>query len=147
MEQFFLESNVATSEVVDGLAVQRTENAADTEIYGLEIKADWELGEQYSALAGTSLGGSFTYSRGTSEGQPLDSIEPWKAVGYLGYEDPSEIWGVELSGTYLAGKDASDISGPLNPTESYLLVDLLGYYHLSDGVTVRAGLKNLFNEE
>ena len=143
----FLESNVATSEVVDGLAVQRTENAADTEIYGLEIKADWELGEQYSALAGTSLGGSFTYSRGTSEGQPLDSIEPWKAVGYLGYEDPSEIWGVELSGTYLAGKDASDISGPLNPTDSYLLVDLLGYYHLSDGVTVRAGLKNLLNEE
>ena len=143
----FLESNVPTGEVIDGLAVQRTENARDAEIYGAELKVDWDLGEQYSRFDGLSLGGSFAYSRGTSEGEPLNSVEPWKAVGYLGYENPEATWGIELSGTYLDGKSSSQISGNLNPTDSYFLVDLIGYYHINENVTLRAGLKNLLDEE
>ena len=143
----FLESNVPTGEVLDGLAVQRTENARDAEIYGMELKFDWELGEQYDRFSGLSLGGSFAYSRGTSEDEPLNSVEPWKTVGYLAYENPEATWGFELSGTYLDGKDASQISGDLAPTDSYFLVDLIGYYHINDQVTLRAGLKNLLDEE
>lgn len=139
--QDFIEGNIPTGEVLDGLEVFQTANVGGAEIYGFEVKSDWQIDDQWS------LGGAFAWSRGTSEEGPLNSVEPWKAVSYLSYQAPSENWGLELAGTYVDGKSASDITGDLNSTEAYLLLDLTGYYDVTDHFRVRGGLKNLLNEE
>jgi len=136
----FLESNVPTGETLDGLDVLRTENTRNAEVYGVELKTTW-TGEHFHG------GGSFAWSQGSSDDGPLNTVEPWKAVAHLGYHHPSENWGAELSGTYVAAKSLSQISGDLPPTDSYFLLDLTGYYHLTENATLRAGVKNLLNEE
>jgi len=136
----FLESNVPTGEKQFGLDVLRTQNTRNVEIYGVEIKTEW-ASDQFR------VGGSFAWSEGSSDDGPLNTIEPVKAVAYLGYDGPDEKWGVELVGTYVAAKNASEITGDLAPTEDYFLLDLTGYYQISENVTFRGGLKNLLDQE
>ena len=136
----FLESNVATGEVLDGLDVLTTLNTANAEVYGVELKSEWR-GDFIRA------GGSFAWSRGKSDDGPLNTVEPWKAVAFLGYDYTDERWGFELSGTYVAAKNSSQITGDITPTEDYFLLDLTGYYQLSENVVLRGGLKNLLDEE
>ena len=40
-----------------------------------------------------------------------------------------------------------DISGDLTPTDDYFLLDLTGYYQLSDNLTFRGGVKNILDQE
>ncbi len=136
----FLESNVATGEVLDGLDVLRTQNTANAEVYGIEIKTEW-ASDQFR------IGGSFAWSEGTSDDGPLNTVEPIKAVAYFGYTAPDDEWGFELSGTYVAAKKASDITGDLAPTDDYFLLDLTGHYQVTENITFRGGLKNLLDQE
>jgi hemoglobin/transferrin/lactoferrin receptor protein len=68
-------------------------------------------------------------------------------VVYLGYDYSDEKWGFELAGTYVSAKSSSDISGDLTPTDDYFLLDLTGYYQLSDNLTFRGGVKNILDQE
>ncbi|MDP0492606.1 MAG: TonB-dependent hemoglobin/transferrin/lactoferrin family receptor [Verrucomicrobiota bacterium JB023] len=134
-----------------------TVNRGEVEIYGLEVKADWLLGESISSLQGLSLGGSFSWNEGHADDgsgsgeEPLNSIEPWKAVAYLGYDHGDEQWGGRLSATYSAAKDATDIAADedtsLLPSDSWFTLDLTAYYALSDSIRLRAGVSNLLDEE
>lgn len=147
----FLQPGVPTGEVLDGLQVLRTENTRDVELYGIELLGEWSVGEWQPVLDGVAVGASFGWTRGTfgaADGsrQPLDTVEPPKTVGWVRYRDPDDHWGVELTATYVADKDAEDISGPLVPTDEFLLLDLIGYRRLGEHVTLRAGLKNLLDE-
>ncbi|MGC6459417.1 MAG: TonB-dependent receptor domain-containing protein [Akkermansiaceae bacterium] len=136
----FLESNVPTGEIIDGLEVLRTQNTQNVDIFGLELKTEWSNGSY-------CYGGAFSWAEGDSDDAPLNTIDPWKLVGWAGYNAPSEKWGVELAGTLVGAKRASQISGDIPPTDSYFLLDLTGYYHLNDNVTLRAGIKNILDEE
>lgn len=136
----FLEGSVPTGEVIDGLDVLRTENTRDAEIYGVELKTEWQ-GERFRS------GASFAWSEGSADGGPLNTVEPLKAVAWLGYDHPDEQWGLELSSTFVGAKTRSQISGDLAPTDSYFLVDLTAYYQLSDNIVLRGGVKNLLDEQ
>lgn len=136
----FLESNVPTGEILDGLEVLRTQNTQNAEIYGVELKTNWH--NDYFRF-----GGALSWSEGSSDDGPLNTVDPWKAVAYLGFDAPSEKWGVELAGTFVGAKTSSRISNDLPATDSYFLVDLTGYYHLTENVTLRGGVKNLLDEE
>ena len=136
----FLEGNVPTGEVIDGLEVLRTENARNAEIYGIELKSEWRENAY-------RIGGSFAWSEGKSDDGPLNSVEPWKAVVYAAYDDPGGKWGAELAGTYGAEKSESDILGDREPSDAYFLLDLTGYVKLSENALFRAGVKNLLDEE
>ncbi|YCM45844.1 TonB-dependent receptor [Verrucomicrobiaceae bacterium 227] len=136
----FLESNVATGEVIDGLDVLRTQNTRNAEVYGIEMKSEWSSDQ-------VRVGGSFAWSEGMSDDGPLNTVEPWKAVAYLGYDQADEKFGFELAGTYVAAKSSSDISGDLPATDDYFLVDLTGYYRLSENVVFRGGVKNILDQE
>jgi len=143
----FLESNVPVGETGeltasgDSRIITRTENVANVEIYGFEIKSEWTPDGPFSG------GSSLSWSEGSSDDGPLNSIDPWKAVAYLAYDDPGEKWGLELSGTYVAPKHSSDVSGETDATDDYFLLDLTGYYHLTENITLRGGLKNLLDQE
>lgn len=136
----FLESNVSTGELVDGLEVLQTQNTRNAEIYGAELKTEWHAN-------GVRAGGSFAWSEGSGDGEPLNTVEPWKAVAWLAYDAPEEQWGIELAGTYVAAKSDSKISGDFAATDNFLLLDLTGYYRLSETLTLRGGLKNLLDQE
>ena len=137
----FLESNVPTGEEFDDLVVLTTRNTRNAETYGIEIKSEWTPEGPFSG------GGSLAWSRGRSDDGPLNSVDPWKAVAYLAYDDPENKWGLELSGTYVAPKYSSDITGDLDSTEDYFLLDLTGYYQVNDSITIRGGLKNILDQD
>ena len=136
----FLESNVPTGEVIDGLNVLRTENSRDTEVYGLELKNEWSDGC-------LRLGGTFGWSEGVSGIAPLNTVEPWKAVAWVGFAEPEEKWGLELVGTYVAAKPESKITGDLPATHDFFLLDLIGHHRFSDRVIMRGGVRNLLDQE
>ena len=136
----FLESNVPTGEVVDGLNVLTTRNTRNAEIYGVELKSEWRS-DRFHA------GGSFAWSEGDSDAGPLNTVEPWKAVAWAGYDAPDGKWGLELAGTYVAEKSASDISGDLPATDDFFLLDAIAYYRFSDQLVLRGGMRNLLDQE
>ena len=136
----FLESNVPTGEVIDGLNVLRTENSTNTKIYGVELKSEWSDGC-------LRLGGTFGWSEGVSGTAPLNTVEPWKAVAWAGFSGPEENWGLELVGTYVAAKTEAKITGDLPATDDFFLLDLIGHYHLSDRMILRGGVRNLLDQE
>ena len=136
----FLESNVPTGEVVDGLNVLQTQNTRNAEVYGLEFRTEWT--SDY-----LRVGGSFAWSKGTSDEGPLNTVEPWKAVVYAGYDAPEEKWGIELAGTYVAEKSVSQITGDLPATDDFFLLDLNGYYRFTENIVMRGGIRNLLDQE
>lgn len=136
----FLESNVPTGAVIDGLNVLQTQNTRNAEIYGVELKTEWVADH-------LRVGGSFAWSEGTSDAGPLNTVEPWKAVAFLGYDAPDEKWGFEVAGTYVAAKLASQITGDLPATDDFFLLDLNAYYRFSENVVLRGGVRNLLDQE
>lgn len=136
----FLESNVPTGEVVDGLNVLRTQNTQNVDVYGVELKTEWSSDQ-------LRIGGSFAWSQGRSDLGPLNTVEPLKAVAYLGYDAPEEQWGFELAGTYVAAKSQSQITGDIPGSEDFFLLDLNGYYQVSENVVLRGGVRNILDQE
>lgn len=136
----FLENNVPTGEVLDGLNVLTTRNTRKASVHGLELKTEW-TGYAFR------VGGTFAWSQGESDDGPLNTVEPWKAVAWLGYDDPGEKWGAELAGTYVAAKRASEITGDLPATDDFFLLDLIGHYRLNDRLVLRGGLRNILDQE
>ena len=70
-----------------------------------------------------------------------------KAVAYLGYDAPEEQWGFELAGTYVAAKSQSQITGDIPGSEDFFLLDLNGYYQVSENVVLRGGVRNILDQE
>lgn len=90
----------------------------------------------------------------------LDSIQPERYVVGLGYDNPSDKWGTNLTYTYSSAKDASELQGIRNRgkvnitreatkkrTKSWFTFDLSGYYNFNQNMTLRAGIYNLFNHK
>ena len=118
-------------------------NIRGAEISGVEAKAEYRFNPQPGGL---SLIASAAFAQGTSldTNQPLDSVNPFKAVMGLRYRDNSNKWGSELVTTLVAAND--QISVPANfKAPSYGTVDLLGYYNFSPDTTLNVGLFNIFN--
>lgn len=100
----FLENGVLLTDNPLGTPDELTTvNRGEVEIYGVELEADWQVGEQISALRGFSLGGSLSWAEGVANDgggtpeQPLNTIEPWRAVAYLGYNGLDNKWGANLT--------------------------------------------------
>ncbi len=101
----FIESQRQVGINAQGLIVFQSQNVADADIYGAELKAGVDFGELSTALAGWSLNGSVAWSRGQNktEDVPLESIDPLR--GTLGIAFDRDTWGVELAGTFARRKD------------------------------------------
>lgn len=120
-------------------------------IYGAEAR-----GELYLDHLGLPLGSrtraSMAWARGKddSSGQPLNSIDPLKAVVGLGYDEPNGRYGAELILTAVAAKsriDETQTNGNPFKTQGYGLLDLIGYWQVTDAVAVNAGVYNLTDKQ
>jgi hemoglobin/transferrin/lactoferrin receptor protein len=122
----------------------QSQNIRGATIYGIEAKGEYNFSNTDD---GVSLFGGLAYAVGDNKetNQPLDSIDPFKAVFGLRYRSSGNIWGAELATTLVADKDRVSDANFFKP-KAYTVVDLLGYYNFNRNTTLNVGIFNLFNE-
>lgn len=140
----FIETVVLPFDPRTGLLEFQARNVDDASISGVELAGDWRFGRAWTARA------SFAYVDGDNDvtGEPLLSIAPPRLVLGLRYQSPDRVWGGDLTATFGAGKDESDL--PAESAQfaapSYQVVDLTGYRQFAGGLSLQAGIYNLFDE-
>ncbi|MDH6102305.1 TonB-dependent hemoglobin/transferrin/lactoferrin family receptor [Chrysosporum ovalisporum ANA283AFssAo] len=143
----FIESNVELAPVVIGNRSFRqfqAQNIKGATIYGLEAKGEYRFSQ---SLDGLSLFATLAYAVGDNleTEQPLDSVDPFKAILGLRYSSPQEVWGAELTTTLVAAKDRVSDENFFKP-QGYTTVDVRSFYNFNENTTLNLGIFNLFNE-
>lgn len=162
---------VSISDPDYAFGVYQAQNLSEATIKGIEFKGMLWLDEAFNAPRGTRLNTAIAWSKGRGtrvaedytvhENEPLNSISPLTAVFGLGYDDPSNTWGSDLTWTLVAGKKKGDISeldrdsdmgdtnddGDQFATPGYGLVDLTAYYKPHKDVTINAGIFNITDKK
>ena len=127
----------------------QSQNLSYATIYGLEFKGDTALDFISPALLNFTAFGSAAYSQGWDgqNQQPLDSIDPFKAV--LGLRYAWDDVQLELITSYFARQNLTSSSTTLNQfvPPSYFLLDLVSRWKVTDKITFTAGIYNLTNEK
>lgn len=132
----------------------RANNIRHATIKGAEFKGRLNL-DHFGAPQGLYSQGSIAYAHGRNDdnGQPLNTVNPLTAVVGLGYDQ--QHYGGLLSWTLVKRKDRVDDTTFFAPdgassqfrTPGYGVLDLTGYYQVSDDLTVNAGLYNLTDKK
>ncbi|HEV7271601.1 TonB-dependent hemoglobin/transferrin/lactoferrin family receptor [Pseudoxanthomonas sp.] len=126
----------------DGLMVYQSQNVADAQIHGVELKAGADLGAWSRALDGWSLRGAAAWSRGQNrtDDVPLDSVDPLTATLGIAYD--AEAWGAELAGRFVDRKDRVS-ADTYYRQPGYGVVDLYAHWNFAPGARVNVGVLNL----
>lgn len=132
----------------------RASNIKHATIKGAELKGRLDL-DHFGAPQGLYSQGSIAYAHGRNDdsGQPLNTVNPLTAVVGLGYEQ--QHYGGLLSWTLVKRKDRVDDTTFFAPdgassqfrTPGYGVLDLSGYFKVTDDLTVNAGLYNLTDKK
>jgi len=132
----------------------QSNNIAHATIKGVELKGRLNL-DSFGAPTGLYTQGSmaYLYGRNDDTGQPLNSINPLTGVFGLGYEQ--DKYGALLNWTLVKRKTRVDSTSFKTPdgtstqfkTPGYGVLDLAGFYKVTDDVTINAGLYNLTNKK
>jgi hemoglobin/transferrin/lactoferrin receptor protein len=148
----FIDENAITANS-NALAFQ-SQNISHASIRGVEVKGRLNL-DSFGALPGLYTQGSIAYARGRNDdtGEALNSVNPLTGVFGLGYEQ--ERFGGLLNWTLVKRKTRIDDSSFNRPDGSssqfaspgFGILDLTGYYKLTDDLTVNAGLYNLTDKK
>ncbi|NBB11288.1 TonB-dependent receptor [Pseudomonas sp. SLFW] len=135
-------------------AVFQSNNIKHATIKGVEVKGRLNL-DSFGAPQGLYTQGSLAYLHGRNDdtGQPINSVNPLTGVFGLGYD--RENYGGLLSWTLVKRKTRVDDSNFHAPdgsssqfkTPGFGLVDLTGFYKVTDDVTVSGGLYNLADKK
>jgi hemoglobin/transferrin/lactoferrin receptor protein len=146
----FIESKVNLgADPETGVIVFQSQNIARARIYGSEVSATVPLGAWIEGMQGWTTRVSGAWSRGEdlTRNEPLNSVDPGKALLSVAYDAPSGAWRAELVATSVAAKRQVDDSRvELYRTDAYVALDLLARANLGHGLTVDAGLFNLTNQ-
>lgn len=132
----------------------QSNNIKHATIKGLELKGRLNL-DTFGAPSGLYTQGSvaYLYGRNDDSGEPLNSINPLTGVFGLGYDQ--DTYGALLNWTLVKRKTRVDSTSFNTPdgtstqfkTPGYGVLDLAGFYKVTDDVTVNAGLYNLTNKK
>jgi len=125
----------------------QTQNVSQARIYGFEMSGQYQFSpgdSGFSVLASLGL----TVGDDLTSGQPLESVNPFRAVVGLRYRAPENRWGADLI-TSLVGEPRLRSNRPANSftPSSYTVVDLIGFYNITPLVTLNMGIFNLFNTQ
>ena len=132
----------------------QSNNIKHATIKGVELKGRLNL-DTFGAPQGLYTQGSIAYAHGRNNdtGEPLNSVNPLTGVFGLGYDQDS--YGALLSWTLVQKKNLVDDSTFNSPdgvsgqfkTPGYGVLDLAGFYKVSDEVTLSAGVYNLADKK
>ncbi len=141
----------------------RNVNQSSAKVYGFEVDGKAYLGDFREKFEGFSVGYKYTHQKGQIEGKdgyhPMNAIQPDKHVLNLGYISPDKNYGIDLFWTRVATKKAKDtynqfhrFDGSKNTfakyrSAGYSIFDLIGFYKPIKGMTIRAGIYNIFNKD
>jgi hemoglobin/transferrin/lactoferrin receptor protein len=130
--------------VVVGMAGPVTQfqyvNLGQVNIWGFEARGDWRFMPNWALL------GYFAYAKGTDQqtGNPIDSVDPWKASARLRYGYGQTGFGAQLIGTLVGAHD--QVSTPTYfQTPGYFTLDATVGYNFEDRVKVNVGAFNITN--
>ena len=145
---------------------QQMQNMDNAKIYGVEMTGRLNLNSITPLPEGWKLFGALGYSRGNLSGDAdLLSIQPFKTIIGLDYEQPEGKWGVFSRLTHTGAKHAGDAkykncnhpdyrdegkcvySVWPHLSKSAWVFDMFGYYKPGKNLTFRAGVYNLFNRK
>ncbi|CAI8985923.1 hemoglobin/transferrin/lactoferrin receptor protein [Pseudomonas sp. IT-P44] len=123
-------------------------------IKGAEVKGRLNL-DVFGAPQGLYTQGSvaYAYGRNNDNGEPINSVNPLTGVFGLGYEQDN--YGGLLSWTLVKKKDRVDDTKFKSPdgvssqfkSPGFGVLDLTGFYKVTDDVTVSAGVYNLTDKK
>jgi len=153
-EDFISQQVVSGAFTPSNPAVYQYVNFTQVEVVGLEGKANlyWDNG------VNARFAGAWAEGDSISAGVPtaLSTIDPVKLVFGLGYDQPAGVWGGQAVVTWSAAKDSADTTGlgcfNANPAlgcavgQDFALLDLTAYWNVTDQVTARVGVFNVFDE-
>ncbi|EXF94241.1 TonB-denpendent receptor [Pseudomonas fluorescens HK44] len=132
----------------------QSNNIKHATIKGVELKGRLNL-DTFGAPQGLYTRGSVAYAHGRNNdtGEPLNAVNPLTGVFGLGYDQDN--YGALLSWTLVQKKNLVDSSSFKSPdgvssqfkTPGYGVVDMSGFYKVSDDVTVSAGVYNLADKK
>ncbi|MGE0705528.1 MAG: TonB-dependent receptor, partial [Vicinamibacterales bacterium] len=124
-----------------GLLEFQYQNVAQVSIRGVELQADAQL------AASLRLRGSYAIIRGrdvsTPAEAPLDTIAPDQGAVGLQYSAPSNRWGTELTLRAVAAQSQETAGPGLFAPDGFAVVDIFGWFALTDAMAVRAAVLNL----
>jgi len=125
------------------LSIFQVINLGEVTISGYEgrIDADWANGWGFVAAASSSEGEQ-TEAGVTS---PLESIDPWRLVAGLSWDDPNDRFGAQAIVTYSSRKNDDDTNNTFRP-DAFTTLDLTGYWNITDAATLRVGVFNAADE-
>ena len=145
---------------------QQMQNMDNAKIYGVEMTGRLNLNSITPLPEGWKLFGALGYSRGSLSGDAdLLSIQPFKTIIGLDYEQPEGKWGVFSRLTHTGAKHAGDakykncnhpdyrVEGKCvysmwpHLSKSAWVFDMFGYYKPGKNLTFRAGVYNLFDRK
>ncbi|WP_066799380.1 TonB-dependent hemoglobin/transferrin/lactoferrin family receptor [Sphingomonas soli] len=125
-------------------------NINRVEVEGAEAKIDYRSPGGFTAQAALSYAtGDGINAAGVRA--PLSTIDPLKLVFGAGYREPTGRFGGQLIATYSAQKEANRTTGVCTgacyrPGE-FLILDATAFVRLTEGVTLRAGMFNIFDRK
>jgi len=122
--------------------VFQSQNIAEAEIYGAEVKAGIDFGALSPSWDGWSMRGSAAWSRGKDKTNDtwLDSVDPLTAALGLAYDQSQ--WGVELAGRFVGRKTHASASNLYRPG-GYGVLDLYAHWEFAPGAKFNLGVFNL----
>jgi len=122
-------------------ATQRAENIDEARVTGFELGGEWRTGAWRVGANGTVL-----RAINDATGERLLRRAPWLANVALGYEPGPWNAGVEVS--VVGPRDDLDINtfGQVR-LASYTVVRLVGAWRVTDVITLRARIENLFDAD
>lgn len=153
-EDFISQQQVSGSFTPADPAVYQFVNFASVEVQGVEARAnlDWDNGVFLRAAAAYADGDQTV---GASPKASLTTIDPLKFVLGMGWNAAGGRFGFEGVVTVSGRKNYQDTNGLgcFNPatgvgcviSEEFALVDLTAYWNVTDNVTARVGVFNVFD--
>ena len=153
-EDFITQEVVSGSFTPSDPAVYQYVNLNEVRVEGLEFRGgvEWDNGFAFRGSAAWATGEQTTSAGRAS----LPSIDPIKLVAGLAWNDPEGRFGGEAIVTHSEAKDQrnTDALGCYGATgvgcyvgDDFTLLDVIGYWNVTDNVTARAGVFNVFDEK
>lgn len=140
----FIEMIAIGEDPADGLLLYQTRNLHSARIRGIELAGEARLGKQWR------LRSAATWMEGDNDeiDQPLNSVPPSRIVLGAAWM-PAGRWSAALVTTHLFAKRESELDRTTVDqfaTPSAWLVDATAAVHLTDAISLEAGLFNLLDE-
>ncbi|MBE1299459.1 MAG: TonB-dependent hemoglobin/transferrin/lactoferrin family receptor [Alteromonadaceae bacterium] len=133
-------------------------NASEVEVTGFEIDAGWQINQNWMlTFSHAQSEGEYTnsvvgsvetgFDASHQSGDALESITPDTSVLGLSYLSSSQNWGVSSYARFIDGKEYDATYSATFYSEDATVVDLNGFYELTDNTVIRAAVNNLFDEK